>query len=151
MLAGLYLLYRRAVLPATILALGLAGFGVLGVADLPLLRRYLFPAGAALALFCAVAMGGWLLLERDNPRRRHWAIASIAVISVVLTTVPGTVGDLRDTSRQNGQLARLESSLRSLLFSPRANSNPALMLTPTNPPAPATGPPDPIPPGAQQP
>ncbi len=88
-LAALYLLYRRALIPVAVLALGLGGFLVLGVMHLPLLRRYLFPAGAVLALFCAVALLGWLLLERGTRARRGWALAAVAALAVLATSIPG--------------------------------------------------------------
>ena len=114
-LAALYLLYRRALIPVAILALGLGGFLVLGVTHLPLLRRYLFPAGAALALFCAVALLGWLLLERGSRIRHGWMAAAVAVLAVLAISLPGVGRDLRDTEDLHATLGAGQRSLRALM------------------------------------
>lgn len=119
--ASLYLLYRRSLIPATILGLGLASFLVLGVAGLPLLRRYLLPAGAMLGLFCAVGLLGWTALERGDRLRRAWAVASIAVAAVVVASLPGLVDSLRDERDTAAQLGRAQRSVTRLLSSQPAH------------------------------
>jgi hypothetical protein len=120
-LAALLLLYRRAVIPVAVLALGLGGFLVLGLAHLPLLRRYLFPAGASLALFCAVAILGWLLLERGR-FRAAWMAGGLAAFAAVALSMPGVVRDLRDEHRLNSTLGSAQSSLRALISSEPARA-----------------------------
>jgi hypothetical protein len=112
-LLTLHLLYERALLPGAILVLGLGGFLVLGVADLPLLRRYMFPAGAVLALFCVVALAGWTLLDRGDPWRRRWLLAALLPLVLVVVSVPGTVDDLRAAARNGEALGRSLDALRA--------------------------------------
>jgi hypothetical protein len=121
-MAALYLLYRRALLPAAVLALGLLGFLVLGVADLPLLRRYLLPAGAMLALFCAVALLGWTMLEGGSRLRRGWAAASVVVAVALAASLPGLVDDLRDTRSLSGRLGSAQRSLAEVLERDKARA-----------------------------
>ena len=56
------LMRRASVLPCVLIVLGLATFFALGVADLPLLERYLLLPTVMLALFCALAAVGWTAL-----------------------------------------------------------------------------------------
>jgi hypothetical protein len=73
---------QRARLPLAVLGLGIAGFLVLGVADLPLLTRYLLVPGAMLALFCAagIAGAGWL-----TPRPFGWALSAAVVVALAVS------------------------------------------------------------------
>jgi hypothetical protein len=119
---ALYLLYRRALLPAVMLLLGLASFVVLGVAELPLLRRYLLVSAAMLALFCAVAVLGWLLLERGGRERRAWLAGAAVAAAFLIAAAPGVVRSLRTETRQGTALAGRQDSLRSLLRMPEARS-----------------------------
>jgi hypothetical protein len=95
-LAVLWLFYQRALLPLAILFLGLLGFLVLGVAGLPLLTRYLLLPALMLALFCAVALVGWLQLEAGTRVRRAWMAAAAVVGAVLVITAPGDVDELRE-------------------------------------------------------
>jgi hypothetical protein len=104
------------------LALGLGGFLMLGMAHLPLLRRYLFPAGAALGLFCAVAILGWLLLERGTMARRGWALGALAAVAVVIGSVPSTARNVDDQRDLNATLGSAQRSLRALLSSDAGRS-----------------------------
>jgi hypothetical protein len=112
-LAALWLLYRRSLLPLALLALSLGGFLVLGVTDLPLLRRYLLPAAAMLAMFCAVALFGWQLL--DPRARRLWLAGAAATLVVLVATAPSLVRELDDRRDSSVTLGKAERSLRVLL------------------------------------
>ncbi len=112
----LYLLYERSLVLGAILTLGLASFLGLGLADLPLLRRYLLPAAAVLALFCAAAALGWHLLDRNNPRRKGWALASVAVAAVVAASLPATAADISDGLRFRNSIKHAQGELLDLLY-----------------------------------
>src|SRR4051812_27909624 len=56
---ALALLYERSLLPAALLAIGLAGFPILGLLHVSLIERYVLVPAAMLALFAAVAVAGW--------------------------------------------------------------------------------------------
>src|SRR3954471_2116937 len=83
-LVALSLLYAEAVAPAAVVALGLAGFVVLGVAGLPVLMRYLIIPACLLALFAAVATLGWTRLPPGSDTRRWWMIGAVAAAIVLL-------------------------------------------------------------------
>ena len=81
----LWLLRRRAVIgvAATLLALG--AFAVLACAGLAIIPRYTMLAAAILAVFAALALLGWRLLEPGHPWRRAWqAFAAIVVLMLVV-------------------------------------------------------------------
>ncbi|MDX6665732.1 MAG: hypothetical protein QOG68_1938 [Solirubrobacteraceae bacterium] len=64
---------RRAVgMPALLLAIGLATFGLVGVAGLSIINRYLLVPGLMILIFAGVALGGWTMLS-DGLVRRIWA------------------------------------------------------------------------------
>jgi hypothetical protein len=89
---GLRFLYERSILPAAVLAIGLAGFLVLGLADVPLLPRYYYVPATMLALFCGVAAFGWLQLPEGSTPRRAW-MAGAGVLAIALAV---SVPDERD-------------------------------------------------------
>jgi hypothetical protein len=70
-------------LVAVILALG--AFALLAAAGLAIIARYTMLGGAILAIFVAVGLLGWRLLEADHPWRRRWqAFAGVVVLMFVL-------------------------------------------------------------------
>lgn len=83
--AALVAAQERATLPLAALATGLLGFIALGVADLPLLTRYLLVPSAMIALFCAAGLGAFEWLGRGRglaPRLAGWAIAAGAAAAL---------------------------------------------------------------------
>jgi hypothetical protein len=82
---GFAFLRRRSALGLAAAALALVAFAVLGAAGLAIIARYTMLAGTILAIFAAVALLGWRLLERDHPWRRRWqAFAGIVLLMFVL-------------------------------------------------------------------
>jgi hypothetical protein len=82
---GFAFLRRRSMLgiAATILALG--AFAILAVGGLAIIARYTMLAGAVLAIFAALGLLGWRLLERDHPWRRRWqAFAGVVAVMAVI-------------------------------------------------------------------
>lgn len=81
---GLALLRRRSAVgvAATVLALG--AFAILATAGLAIIPRYTMLAAAILAVFAALALLGWRLLEREHPWRRAWqAFAALVALMFV--------------------------------------------------------------------
>jgi hypothetical protein len=69
---------RRLMVPLAILTFGIAGFFAIGVAGLSILPRYVILPATALALFAAFALLGWTTLHEETPARRAWRVAGIA-------------------------------------------------------------------------
>lgn len=78
---GLAFLRRRSTIGVAAAALALAAFAVLASAGLAILPRYTMLAAAVLAIFAAVGLLGWRLLESGHPWRRAWqAFAGLIVL-----------------------------------------------------------------------
>jgi hypothetical protein len=74
----------RAALGIAAAALALGAFAVLACAGLAIIPRYTMLAAAILAVFAALALLGWRLLERGHPWRRAWqAFAAIVAVMFV--------------------------------------------------------------------
>jgi hypothetical protein len=69
---GFALLRRRSALGLVAAALALAAFALLACAGLAIIARYTMLAAALLAIFVALALLGWRLLDRSDPWRRRW-------------------------------------------------------------------------------
>ena len=68
---------------AAVLALG--AFALLACAGLAIIARYTMLAGAVLAIFVALGLLGWRLLERGHPWRTPWqAFAAIVALMFVV-------------------------------------------------------------------
>jgi hypothetical protein len=98
------LLWRRqaSALPFGLLAVGIAGYLVLGLAGLPLRERYLMIPVVVLSLFAAVAALGWITLPAAHPRRRTWQFGGAVAGALVALGIPG------DLDRLHQARARLE-------------------------------------------
>ncbi|HEY5709458.1 MAG TPA: hypothetical protein VIS51_08680, partial [Solirubrobacterales bacterium] len=84
-LLGLACLRRRSLLGVAAAALALGAFAVLACAGLAILPRYTMLAAAVLAIFAALALLGWRLLEPGHPWRRTWqAFAAFIVLMFVV-------------------------------------------------------------------
>ncbi|HLB21461.1 MAG TPA: hypothetical protein VK605_05090, partial [Solirubrobacteraceae bacterium] len=69
---AIWLTPRRVLTPLAALALLLGVFVLEGAAGASVIDRYLLGAAIMLVLFCAVAIGGWAMLERGTLPRRVW-------------------------------------------------------------------------------
>jgi hypothetical protein len=77
-------MWRRAVLPAAVLVLNGVAFCVLALAGLSLLGRYLFLAGAMLAVFAALACLGWVELPPEHPARAAWRGFGLVALALIV-------------------------------------------------------------------
>jgi hypothetical protein len=96
---AIWLTPRRVLTPLAALVLLLGVFVLEGAAGASVIDRYLMGAAVVLLLFCAVAVGGWAMLERGTLLRRVWmAFAALLVIyggASVATTL--SLSSLRKT------------------------------------------------------
>jgi hypothetical protein len=114
---GLAFLRRRSEIgvAATVLALG--AFAVLACAGLAILPRYTMLAAAILAIFAALALLGWRLLEAGHPWRRAWQAFAALVVVMFVAWGPNQYDllhrvdvDLTNQSRIEGDLGDLADS-----------------------------------------
>jgi len=112
---GLLWMRRKAALPAAVAVLNGLAFCVLAIAGLSLLGRYLFLAGAVLALFTALACLGWLELPADHPARAGWRIFGLVALAAIVVFFPAQQvhrltalrTDIRNRDRVQSDLRRL--------------------------------------------
>jgi hypothetical protein len=82
---GLAFMRRRSALGVAATALALAAFALLACGGLAILPRYTMLAAAVLAIFAAVGLLGWRLLEPGHPWRRRWQLfAGLVALMFVL-------------------------------------------------------------------
>jgi hypothetical protein len=112
---GLAFLRRRSTLgvAATVLALG--AFAVLACGGLAILPRYTMLAAAVLAIFAALGLLGWRLLEPGNPWRRRWQLFAGLVALMFVAWLPNQwdLDSRVDTDLTNQ--ARIEEDLTDLV------------------------------------
>jgi hypothetical protein len=84
-------LRSRVALGAAVGVLGLVAFCVLAAAGLPILGRYLLLPATILAIFGAAGVLGWLALDRRDPRRRPWQAFGALTVLVLLAFAPSQV------------------------------------------------------------
>jgi dolichyl-phosphate-mannose-protein mannosyltransferase len=82
---GLAFLRRRSEIGVVAAVLALGAFAVLACAGLAIIPRYTMLAAAILAVFAALALLGWRLLDRNHPWRRAWqAFAAVVALMFVV-------------------------------------------------------------------
>jgi hypothetical protein len=81
-------LRRRASLGLVAAALAIGAFALLACAGLAIIARYTMLAGAILAIFVAVALLGWRLLESGHPWRRRWQLFACLVALMFVLWLP---------------------------------------------------------------
>ena len=111
---GLALLRRRTEIGVAAAVLALGAFAVLACAGLAIIPRYTMLAAAVLAIFAALALLGWRLLERGQPWRRAWQAfaATVALMFVVWGPNQYDLVSRVDTDLTNQ--ARIEDDLADL-------------------------------------
>ena len=78
-------LRNRAALGLVAMLLAFGAFALLAAAGLAIIARYTMLGGAILAIFVAVGLLGWRLLEAGHPWRRRWQVfAGVVVLMFVL-------------------------------------------------------------------
>jgi hypothetical protein len=85
---GLATLRRRSEIGVVAAVLALGAFAVLACAGLAILPRYTMLAAAILAVFAALALLGWRLLEAGHPWRRAWQAFAALIVVMFLAWAP---------------------------------------------------------------
>jgi hypothetical protein len=112
---------RRAVFPASLVALGTASFLAYGAAGVALYPRFLLVPATMLALFCAVAVVGWRELEQPG-WRRAWTAGAVAGSLALLATAPHDADRLKAVTARASTRAEFESRLYDLVGAATARS-----------------------------
>ncbi len=81
-------LRQRAMLGFVAIVLALGAFALLAAAGLAIIARYTMLGGAILAIFVAVGLLGWRLLESDHPWRKRWQVFAGAVALMFVLWLP---------------------------------------------------------------
>jgi hypothetical protein len=112
---GLAFLRRRSTLGVAAAFLALGAFAVLACGGLAILPRYTMLAAAVLAIFVAVGLLGWRLLEPGHRWRRRWQIFSGLVLLMFAIWLPNQwdLDSRVDTDLTNQ--ARIEGDLTDLV------------------------------------
>jgi hypothetical protein len=112
---GFAFLRRRSALGLVAAGLALLAFALLACAGLAIIARYTMLAAAVLAIFVALALLGWRLLERDHPWRRRWQWFAALVALMFVIWLPNQ-WDLDSTvHRDLDNQGRIEDDLSDLV------------------------------------
>lgn len=117
-LLGVYILGRRAALPAALMAIGLALFLAIAAAGLSVIPRYLAVPSILLNVGVAVALFGWTLVK--EPREARWVAIGIAVVSLGLVAWRSVswTNDLRKLHGQTLFVKHQHRDLKGILQDP---------------------------------
>jgi hypothetical protein len=85
---GFAFLRRRSTLGLVAAVLALGAFALLAAAGLAIIARYTMLGGAILAIFVAVGLLGWRLLDAGHPWRRRWQVFAGVVVLMFLLWLP---------------------------------------------------------------
>ncbi len=114
---GFALLRRRSTLGLAAAVLALGAFALLAAAGLAIIARYTMLGGAILAIFVAVGLLGWRLLDAGHPWRRRWQVFAGLVVLMFVLWLPNqwnldsTVhSDLADQGKIERDLSALADS-----------------------------------------
>ena len=77
---AVWLAPRRVLTPLVALVVLIAVFVAEGAVGASVIDRYLMGAASVGLIFCAVAIGGWSMLERGSKLRRAWMVAAAALV-----------------------------------------------------------------------
>jgi hypothetical protein len=111
---GFAFLRRRSTLGLVAAAFALGAFALLACAGLAIIARYTMLAAAVLAIFVALGLLGWRLLEAEHPWRRRWQVFAGVVALMFVLWLPNQ-WDLDSTvHRDLANQGRIERDLSHL-------------------------------------
>jgi hypothetical protein len=113
-LLGLALLRRRSTIGVVAAALALGAFALLACAGLAIIPRYTMLAAAILAVFAALALLGWRLLEDGHRWRRAWQIFAALVVLMFVLWGPNQYDLLSRVDTDLTNQSQIESDLNDL-------------------------------------
>jgi hypothetical protein len=111
---GLAFLRRRSAIGVAAAALALSAFALLACAGLAILPRYTMLAAAVLAIFAALGLLGWRLLEQGHPWRRTWQAFAAVVAVMFVVWAPNQYDLLHRVDVDLTNQARIEDDLNAL-------------------------------------
>ncbi len=111
---GLAFLRRRSEIGVAAAVLALGAFAVLACAGLAIIPRYTMLAAAVLAIFTAVALLGWRLLEAGHPWRRAWQVFAAVVALMFVAWAPNQYDLLSRVDTDLTNQSEIESDLGDL-------------------------------------
>jgi hypothetical protein len=111
-----YLAPRRLGMPLALLAIGLGTFGLVGLAGLSVIDRYLLVPSLMVMLFAAVALTGWTMLEPGRARTAWMVGAGLLVAYGVIFTA--TRVNLRSFDQNLRYRVEAHASLEQVLRAP---------------------------------
>lgn len=117
-LLSLWLLRSRARLGVAAGVVALVAFCVLAAAGLPILGRYLLLPATILAIFCGAGAFGWAELRRADPRRRLWAGFGALTLALLVAFVPAQVDRIAGLRRALERQDAIQGDLRALVRAP---------------------------------
>jgi hypothetical protein len=112
---GFAFLRRRSALGIAAAVLALAAFALLACAGLAIIARYTMLAGAILAIFVALALLGWRLLDPDHPWRRRWQLFAGLVALMFVLWLPNQWNLDSQVNTDLTNQARIEGDLTDLV------------------------------------
>jgi hypothetical protein len=118
-LLALARLRERARLGAVAGVVAFAAFCVLAAAGLPILGRYLLLPATILAIFCGAGVFGWAALERGDRWRRPWAWFGAVTIVLLVVFAPGQADRLEALRRALHRQDAIQADLAALARTPR--------------------------------
>jgi hypothetical protein len=111
---GLAVLRRRSAIGVAAAVLARGGFAILACAGLAIIPRYTMLAAAVLAIFAALGLLGWRLLEDGHPWRRAWQAFALLVAMMVAVWAPNQYDLLSRVDTDLTNQARIEEDLHDL-------------------------------------
>jgi hypothetical protein len=111
---GLGLLRRRAEIGVAAAVLALGAFAILAIAGLAIIPRYTMLAAAVLAVFAALGLLGWRLLEPGHRWRRPWQAFAAVVALMFAIWGPNQYDLLATVDEDLTNQSRIESDLDDL-------------------------------------
>ncbi len=111
---GFLFLRRRSEIGIAAGVLALGAFAVLACAGLAIIARYTMLAGAVLAIFVALALLGWRLLDRGHPWRRAWQVFAAVVALMFVVWAPNQFDLLSQVDTDLTNQGKIESDLGEL-------------------------------------
>jgi hypothetical protein len=111
---GFLFLRRRSEIGISAGVLALGAFAILACAGLAIIARYTMLAGTVLAIFVALALLGWRLLDRDHSWRRAWQAFAAVVALMFVVWAPNQYDLLSQVDADLTNQGEIESDLGDL-------------------------------------
>jgi hypothetical protein len=104
----------RAMLAAASGVVSIIAFCVLATAGLSILTRYLLLPATILALFCGAAVFGWQRLDRADPWRRRWQAFAVVTGLLIIAFIPAQLHRLENLRNALTTQTHILGELRSM-------------------------------------